>query len=312
MPLNLQPNPITRRQALFLGGGTLLLLAAGGDAESALAAEPILKVGLITDVHYADADTKGTRHYRESLGKMREAVSRLNHEKVDVAVALGDLIDAPNPPDVAKETGFLLTITGELGKLNAPRHFVLGNHCVSALTKKQFLAGCKQPRSWYSFDRNGIHCVILDACFRADGIPYAPGEFKWTDTEVPQPEREWLEADLKAATGKVLVFVHQRLDTPKNADYIIHSAPTVRTILEKSGKVLAVFQGHSHENELQVINEIPYLTMAAMVEGSGPQNSGYSVLGVLPDNSLTLTGFRKHATHPFAAHKDVADKTVRS
>ncbi|MBC7808382.1 MAG: metallophosphoesterase [Akkermansiaceae bacterium] len=301
MPVNTQPQPITRRQALFLGGGTLLLLAAGSDARSALAAEPVLKVALITDVHYADADTKGTRYYRESLGKMREAVSRLNREKVDVAVALGDLIDTPTPPNVAKETGFLRTITGEFGKLNAPRHFVLGNHCVSGLTKEQFLTGCEQPRSWYSFDKGGVHCVILDACFRADGVAYAPGGFKWTDTDIPAPEREWLEKDLQSAKGQVLVFVHQRLDAPENVDYLIHSAPAVRTILEKSGKVLAVFQGHSHKNELQMINEIPYLTMAAMIEGSGPQNSGYSVLNVRADNSLTLTGFRKHAEHPFVS-----------
>jgi alkaline phosphatase len=312
MPPPIQSKPLTRRQALFLSGGTLLLLAAGSDAESALAAEPVLKVGLITDVHYAEADAKGTRYYRESLGKMREAVDRLNREKVDVAVTLGDLIDTPNPPDVAKETGFLKTITGELGKLNAPRHFVLGNHCVSGLTKEQFLAGCQQARSWYSFDRNGIHCVVLDACFRADGVAYVPGKFKWTDTEIPQTEREWLEADLKAAKGKVLVFVHQRLDVPKNSDYGIHSAPAVRTILESSGKVLAVFQGHSHKNELQVINEIPYVTLAAMVEGSGLQNSGYSVLGVHADNSLALTGFRKHGTHPFAQRQASAAKTARS
>ncbi|MBC8138370.1 MAG: metallophosphoesterase [Fibrella sp.] len=306
-----QPKMMNRRQALFLGGGTLLLLAVGSDAEVALAAKPVLRLGLITDVHYADADTKGTRYYRESLGKMREAVTHLNGEKVDVAVALGDLIDTPNPPDVAKETGFLKIITGEFGKLNAPRHFVLGNHCVSGLTKAQFLAGCGQSRSYYSFDKNGVHCVVLDACFRADGTAYAPGEFKWTDTEIPAVERDWLEKDLQSATGKVLVFVHQRLDAPKNSDYLIHSAPAVRTILEKSGKVLAVFQGHSHQNELQVINTIPYLTMAAMIEGSGPENSGYSVLGVHPDNSLTLTGFRKHAAHPFAARKDSADKSAR-
>ena len=295
-------NAVSRRRALRLGSGTLLLLAAaaGRDPAEALAAEPAVKVGLVTDVHYADAEARGTRHYRESLGKMREAVTRLNAEKVDLAVCLGDLIDTPSPPDVTKELGFLRTITGEFGKLTAPRHFVLGNHCVSALTKERFLDGCSQARSSYSFDKNGVHFVVLDACFRRDGAAYEPGKFEWTDTDIPPAQREWLEADLKATSYKAVVFVHQRLDEPATANYRVHSAPAVRAVLEKSGKVLAVFQGHSHKNELQTIGGVPYVTLAAMVEGSGAESSGYSVLRVQRDGTLALTGWRKHAEHPLA------------
>lgn len=294
-------NHIFSRRCVLLrgaGGATLLLLAAGRDSQKALAAQPTLKVGLVTDVHYADADTRGTRHYRESLGKMREAVERLNAEKVDLAVELGDLIDTPQPPDPAKETGFLRAIAGEFGKIKAPRHFVLGNHCVSGLTKERFLDNVGQKRSWYSFDQGGVHCVVLDACFRRDGVAYAPGNFEWTDTNVPPDQREWLAADLKATTNRTLVFVHQRLDQAPIESYRIHSGPAVREILETSGKVLAVFQGHSHKNELQTIGGIAYCTLAAMVEGSGAANSGYSVLGVHPGGTLTLSGFRRHADHP--------------
>ncbi|MES2464084.1 MAG: metallophosphoesterase [Armatimonadota bacterium] len=265
-----------------------------------MALEPILKVGLLTDVHYADAETRGTRHYRESLDKMREAVARLNAEKVDIAIELGDLVDTPQPPDTAKETGFLRTIAGEFGKLRAPRHFVLGNHCVSGLTKAQFLKTVGQKRSWYSFDQSGVHCVILDACFRRDGVPYAPGGFAWTDSDIPPDQRAWLAADLKATPYPTLVFVHQRLDEAPGEGYRIASRAAVRAILEKSGKVLAVFQGHSHKNELQTIGGIPYGTLAAIVEGAGPENSGCSVLNVYADRTITLTGFRRHAEHPLA------------
>jgi alkaline phosphatase len=292
---------MTRRRVLLTGSGALLLLAAGRDPREALAADPAVRVGLVTDVHYADADTRGTRHYRESLGKMREAAARMREGKVDLAVELGDIIDTPNPPDVAKETGFLRTISGEFANVGAPRHYVLGNHCVSALTKERFLGTVEQAKSWYSFDRNGVHFVILDACFRKDGVPYAPQQFEWTDTEVPAEQREWLEADLKATPHKAVVFVHQRLDEAPVEGYRIHSRTAVRSILEKSGKVLAVFQGHSHKNELQTLGGVPYITLAAMVEGSGAENSGYSVLRVHDDGTLALSGWRKHANHPFAA-----------
>lgn len=290
---------LTRRA--FLRDGSLLVLATAGSSHPALAKEeePRLKIGLLTDTHYADAETRGTRFYRESLGKMREAVKALNREKVDLAVELGDLIDTPSPPDVAIETSFLKTITSEFKKIGKEQHYILGNHCVSALTKEQFLAGCGQNKSYYSFDRNGVHIVLLDACFRADGAPYAPGNFKWTDTAIPRSERDWLEADLQATPHKTVVFVHQRLDLPVGHDYAIATSPEVRAVLEKSGKVIAVFQGHSHKNEYQEINGIPYCVLAAMVEGSGEESSGYSSLSVFADGSLKLTGFRRHADHPF-------------
>jgi len=275
---------------------------ATGDSPSLPAAQsaaPLLKIGLIADVHYADADTRGTRYYRESLGKMREAAETLNREKVDLAVELGDLIDTPSPPDARAEAGFLGAIAAEFRKIGREQHYVLGNHCVSALTKEQFLAACGQKKSYYSFDRNGIHLVILDACFRADGTPYAAGNFKWTDSDIPRAERDWLEADLKATPHPTLVFVHQRLDLPPGHAYAVATAPAVRAVLEKSGKVLAVFQGHSHKNQYREINGIPYCVLAAMVEGGGRENSGYSSLSVFADGSLELTGFRRHAGHPF-------------
>lgn len=105
---------------------------------------------------------------------------------------------------------------------------------------------------------------------------------------------------MKATPHKTLVFVHQRLDEAPIEGYRIYSRAAVRSILEKSGKVLAVFQGHSHKNELQTLEGIPYVTLAAMVEGSGEGNSGYSVLRVQSDGILALSGWRKHAKHPFA------------
>jgi len=51
------------------------------------------------------------------------------------------------------------------------------------------------------------------------------------------------------------------------------SAPEVRQILEDSGNVSAVFQGHSHQNDYRDINGIHYCTMRAVIEGSGAANN---------------------------------------
>jgi alkaline phosphatase len=61
--------------------------------------------------------------------------------------------------------------------------------------------------------------------------------------------------------------------------------------------VQAVFQGHSHKNDYREIAGIHYCTLRAMVEGSGPENSGASVLTLRPDGSLVLNGFRQQTSY---------------
>ena len=67
----------------------------------------------------------------------------------------------------------------------------------------------------------------------------------------------------------------------------------MRKVLENSGKVHAVFQGHSHQNDYKDINGIHYCTMVAMVEGKGTDNSGFSLVEVKPDSTIAVEGFVK-------------------
>jgi alkaline phosphatase len=288
---------LTRREILAGSACAAVTLFAG--KALGVQAERPLKIGFITDAHYADADSRGSRHYRESIDKLREAVEVFRREGVDHIVECGDLIDAANNSSAAIELRFLKTINAELAKAEVPRSYVLGNHCLAALTKDQFLGAVGQKESWYSFDKNGWHIVILDACFRRDETPYSAGNFAWTDTEIPLEERRWLRRDLAQTDKPTLVFVHQRIDKEPKNFHAIHSGKAVRQILHESGKVAAVFQGHNHINEHRQLGKISYLTMAAMVEGSGEENSCYSILTCEADGQLTLTGYRKHANHPF-------------
>lgn len=275
----------------FLQNGTLLLAAAATVDHALLFADEdqnVLRVGLVTDLHHADKPSAGTRHYRETLGKLAEAAARFEKEKVSFVVELGDLIDAAD--SVATEQRYLQTINREFSAISKDRHYVLGNHCVDTLTKAEFLDIVEQQQSYYSFDRGEVHFVVLDACFRKDGEPYGRKNFKWNDANIPDAEMEWLQADLKATSKKTVVFAHQRLDVSN--DHGVKNCPAVRKIFEESGKVLAVFQGHSHQNDLKDIRGIHYCTLVAMVEGSGAENNGYSVMEITPEGTIRLTGFR--------------------
>ncbi len=276
----------------FLRDGTLLLTAAavsGPDASFAADREPGLRVGLVTDLHYSDKPSRGSRHYRETLAKFDEAASRFQQAKPDFVVELGDFIDAAE--SVEQELRWLSRVNRAFSAVSKDRHYVLGNHCVHTLTKTEFLDGVEQKRSYDSFDRGGVHFVVLDSCFRSDGTPYGRKNFVWTDANVPPAEIEWLEDDLKKTDKPVIVFAHQRLDVGNN--HGVKNGPDVRRVLEASGKVLAVLQGHSHANDLKEIGGIHYCTLVAMVEGSGAENNGYSLMDVARDGSIRVTGFRK-------------------
>ena len=275
----------------FLINGTLML-AAASICPRALVGNQFktkLSIGLVTDLHYADKPPAGSRHYRESLAKLDAATEQFQKDQISFLVELGDLIDAAN--SVETEQSYLKTINQKFSKICPNRHYVLGNHCVDTLKKKEFLEGVGQEKSYYSFDQEGFHFIVLDACFRSDGVAYERKNFQWTDANIPQAELEWLKEDLKSNDKPVIVFAHQRLDVSNN--HGVKNNKEVRSLLESSGNVIVVFQGHSHQNDLKTIGGIHYCTLVAMVEGTGLANNGFSTLNIDEQGNVQLTGFQK-------------------
>lgn len=284
---------ISRRA--FFRNGSLFLLAAAATPRLLAADNQVrnIRVGLVTDLHHADKPTRGSRHYRDTLTKLTEAAKQFATDKPDFVVELGDFIDAAD--SVETEQSYLRQVSEVFNTISVPKHYVLGNHCVDTLTKEEFLSGVGKTESFYSFDVSGFHFVVLDSCFRSDGKPYGRKNSTWNDANIPNHELNWLQADLKANDKPVIVFAHQRLD--EGRQHAVKNAAEVRKALESSGKVSAVFQGHSHKNDHQEISGIHYATLVAMVEGAGPENNGYSTLDVLEDGTIRVTGFRSQATY---------------
>ncbi len=285
---------MTRRAFLK---GNVLLLAALGIPLGELSAEEQgagFEIGLLTDLHYADKPAAGSRHYRDTMAKLQEAKEAFSKNNIAAVLELGDLIDAADSTEAEK--GYLAEINRVFSSICKDRHYVLGNHCVSTLTKDEFLKGIEREKSFYSFDRGGFHLVVLDACFRSDGEPYGKNNFKWTDSNIPDHQLDWLANDLASTQSPTIVFAHQRLDVAN--DHGVKNAKVVRAILESSKKVSTVFQGHSHQNDYKEIGGLHYVTLVAMVEGKGPENSGYSILTLHADGSLKLEGFRNQHHYP--------------
>ncbi len=283
------------RSAVAAAAGPALLSLSCASNKHTVAPRPV-RFGVVTDCHYADADTMGTRFYRESLGKLAECVARMKAEKVDFLIELGDFKDQGRPPVEEDTLSYVEQVETVFQQFDGPTYHVLGNHDADSISKEQFLSrventGIDVGHSYYSFDVGGVHFIVLDANYKADGTGYDHGNFVWTDTDIPAHELDWLRADLAAAPGPTVVFVHQLLDGA-GQDYV-NNAAEVRGILGCSGKVLAVFQGHRHQGGYSNIEGIHYCTQKALVEGHGPDNNAYATVEVRPDSGVTITGYRR-------------------
>jgi alkaline phosphatase len=260
---------------------------------------PAVRFGIVTDSHYADVEPRGSRPYRESIAKMDECAAFMARERVDFLIELGDFKDQDDPPVEARTLEYLRRIERSFAAFAGPRYHALGNHDHDSLSKAQFLSlventGISRERSYYSFDRAGIRFIVLDACFKADGAPYDHGNFGWDDCNVPPAEIAWLRNELAAGPDKAIVFLHQQLDG--SGSYYVKNAAEVRAVIERSNKVLAVFQGHRHEGAFQRIAGIPYYTLVGMIEGTGPENNGYAVVFVGRRGEVSVRGQRKAAS----------------
>jgi len=227
----------------------------------------------------------------------------MNGQKVDFLVELGDFKDQNSPPVEQKTLSYLQAIECVFCKFDGPRYHVLGNHDLDSLSKSQFLAnientGIDPGRSYYSFDFNGLHFVVLDANYKSDGADYDHGNFDWTDANIPPAELQWLKGDLAATCKPVIVMIHQLLNGAGSV--YVKNAADVRQVLEQSDKVLAVFQGHHHEGSYSLIEGTHYYTLKATVEGPGPENNSYVIVEVRPNMSINVTGYRKAVSKQLA------------
>jgi 3',5'-cyclic AMP phosphodiesterase CpdA len=296
---------VERRDFLRVSAASLAGLVAFRGADWAEGGTLLagVRFGVVTDAHYADGPSRGTRFYRESRVKVREAVARLEAAQVAFLAQLGDIKDMVEGESPARTLDYLSLIARETAQFKGPVYHVLGNHDMDNVSKPQALSflrstGVAEGRAFYSCRHGGVRFITLDACHTKSGEDYDRGNFDWRDANVPAVQLAWLRGELAASAEPVIVLAHQRLDGAGDV-YVTNSA-AVREAFEESGKVLAVFQGHDHPGARTTLGGIHYYTLKAVVEGSGPENNAYAVVEVHPDLSISVRGYRKAETAEFA------------
>ena len=281
------------RFAAFL----LLALVAG--------AQPRFSFAVLADVQYGDQPTAGKREYRNSLGKLQQAVDALNARgNLAFAIQLGDLIDS--------KAADLDTVLPLYNRLETRKRHVLGNHDFS-MPRERLVSRLAMPTAYYDFAVEGWRFVVTDGM----DISVAPGSRSATSAQYSLAEKmlqslrlkrtanavdwngavgeqqfAWMRGVLDRASQaneRVILFSHfpvlRESSTPA---HLLWNHEEVVGLIQRQPSVAGWFNGHDHQGGYAEQNGVHYVTFPGMVE-SGERNS-YTVVHVYADR-LELEGF---------------------
>lgn len=221
-----------------------------------------MRLGIFTDSHYSSAlITDGKRYNSKSLGKIKDAYAYFVEQKCDLIVCLGDLLDTEKT--VEKEIENLKEISKVIHGVKISTVCLMGNHDAFTLTASEFYSvlNLDEPKDTVV---DGKTLLFLDACYFKNGNHYKPGDSNWTDTFYPF-ELE-LKEKLKDAKGDVYIFMHQNIDRLIPPSHRLFNADNLLKIIEDSGKVKTVFQGHYHKGYRSECNGVKYIALPATCE----------------------------------------------
>lgn len=293
---------VSRRKAVqvITLASTSLVLGAGVLEPSFGAPKAKLRFGIVTDSHYAERKPKGTRYFQGAKEKLEVCIQEFNSRALDFIIHLGDFKDQDVAADSSTTLDYLITIESVFQKFKGPKYHCVGNHDVDSITKEQFLQNApntsiESGKSYYSFDANNYHFVVLDANYDENGNDhfYLEGA-DWQNTNIPKEQLTWLEKDLTATNFPTVVFCHHPLylfERDGNR-YHVQNYRAVQSILETSRKVHLVFQGHVHESNIKKINGIHYITLLGMVDYEGLDNNAFNIVS-LQDNECDIKGYAR-------------------
>ncbi len=272
---------------------------------------PKLRLGLVADPQFADIDSGKTRFYRQSIGKLAEAVEHFNGLDLEGCVNLGDLID--------RHWESFAEVLKPLAKSRHKFRHLLGNHDFEL--PDEFKArvprrlGLKQR--YYSVRAGGFCLVMLDT---TDISPYAQrkdsaeslaatAELRrlaatgavnaqsWNGA-VGERQLAWFEDTCRQAARaerKVVVFAHHPIFPTGNHNE--WNADALLRVVERNRNVVAWINGHNHAGAFGVHEGVPFITLKGMVETE--KTNAFAVLHLHPDR-LELVGHGREPSRELA------------
>lgn len=160
---------------------------------------------------------------------------------------------------------------------------VLGNHECTTLTKEESMNCLSMKSPYYFIDTKVCRLFFLDA------------QDNTCSGLISDEQKKWFQEELSKCSS-AYVFVHQSLAEPEPHDNpwfkkdpsgaMIKNRKEIRDIIENSGKVRLVMNGHLHDIRRQDINGIIYQTLGSWSEfmPNGKRYESYAILEINPRN----------------------------
>lgn len=241
---------VDRRHFLRMASGAAVLPWVAPSRVLASRLEPAT-FGLCADVH------QDVMH--DAPERITAFVDDMNARNVDFIAQLGDFC-IPK-----RENQRFLDI---FHSFEGPHYHVLGNHDTdddnltkTGYTQEMTRAFWGMDSNYYSFVRGGIRFFVLDG---NDRNPDAdPTEYP---RHIGPRQRAWLVRELETTSEPVVLLAHQSAEHHWGLD----NGPQMRAILEDVNRqagwrrVIAWINGHSHIDDVRVIEQIPYIHINSM------------------------------------------------
>jgi len=263
--------------------------------------EPLFTFGIMADIQYCDCDPVGTRFYRSSLVKLKEALNSFKEESTDFIINLGDIIDR----DYVSYKPVLDIIDSSGLKI----YHVTGNHdyTVDARFKNRLPVISSSNEGYYSFVYMKFRFIFLNGNDISTYISNDKSKILQAEDYLAKLKNEgeinavewnggignrqlkWLNDELDEATinnEKVLLLCHFPL-VPDNVHNLLNYKE-VLPILENYNNIVAWFNGHNHAGNSGIFNLINFVTFKGMVETD--KINSFAVIDVFK-NKISIKGY---------------------
>ena len=226
-----------------------------------------LTLAFVTDIHVGpearfEGKLRKLSHRAPEL--LAAFVDKMNGSvRPDAVIHLGDAIEDEGS---ALDTQRYELVVETLGKLACPVFHVAGNHDSVHLSDGQLLkAWGRTGSTHYAADVGGYRLIALHT-----------HEIKDQRVFIDEPQLAWLEAELSQPGPPAIVVMHHsaadqvlignRWFEGRPHICLVQERKRLRAIIEASGRVLCVVNGHLHWNQLTVHGGVPYVTVQSLIE----------------------------------------------
>jgi predicted MPP superfamily phosphohydrolase len=263
--------------------------------------KPLFTFGILADVQYSDDEPAGTRFYRSSLGKLREAVTAFKKDSAEFIINLGDLID--------KKYKSYLPVLDIIDSSGIKTFHVTGNHdySVDPDYKKKLPVLSSHRRGYYDMVVLNFRFLFLNgneiSTYGSDKknkieqaasnlmVMKESGEINAVDWNggFSNKQLEWIEKELsKAANANQKVFLVCHFPVfPENVHNLLNYKE-VLPVLGKYKNIIAWLNGHNHAGNYGNLNNVHFVTFKGMVETDS--NNSFALVDVY-SNRIVIRGF---------------------